>query len=236
MSTNPYRIKPQLMASIRSINVEENQDQVTDAMIQIAATNLTRIHDELVCKLLKNLLRRNIGTNDVENDVKRTLRRCTRTYQRTVKKKIMRQKLTDAYRKKNEGERRYWDTKAEKRQIIPRDTWNSFVSRCKRYVPRYRGAFKKIHRNKVAWLTTKYGTAEVQPPEEIHGIKLTDQELSPEFESTHRQYGDTTINEEARSALKLPPKFGLMKKVNVTSTVIEIEKCFNWMRWNHIKE
>ena len=44
------------MASIHSIIVEENQYQVTDAMVQIAATNLIRIHNELVCELLKKWL------------------------------------------------------------------------------------------------------------------------------------------------------------------------------------
>jgi hypothetical protein len=91
-----------------------------------------------------------------------------------------------------------------------------------------------MHAKKIEWLTTKYGNPEVRPLDEINGIKLTNQELGPEFESVHRQYGDTTTSEQERSILKLPPKYGLMKRVNVTSTVIEVEKCFNGMRWNHI--
>ena len=104
------------MASINSLIVDENQYQVTDAMAQIAATNLQRIHSDLVCDLLRTLLQRNIGTNDVETDIKRTLRHCTASYKQTVKRKIMRQKLTDAYKRRNEAEKRYWDTKDTKRR------------------------------------------------------------------------------------------------------------------------
>ena len=231
---NPDGIKRQLMASINSLIVNENQYQVTDAMAQIAATNLRRIHCDLVCDLLKTLLRKNIGTNDVENDVNKTLRYCTAPYKLSVKRKIMRQRLTDAYRKRNEAERQYWDTKSEHRQLIPLDTWNTFVSKCKRYVPRYRTAYMMKHKRKIDWLTNKYATTEVQPPDEIHGVKLTDQELGPEFESTHRQYGEVTTSNEEGSVLDLPPKFGLTRRVDVTKTVIEVEKCFNGMRWNHI--
>ena len=222
------------MASIHSITVNENQYQVTDAMVQIAATNLRRIHNELVCDLLKRLLQRNIGTNDVENDIKRTLRNCTTSYQQTVKRKIMRQRLTDTCREGKEAVKEYWKTKEEMRGLIPPNTWNTFVAKCKRYVPKYREAFKMKHRRKIHWLTRKYGTIEFRPPDEINGVKLTDQELGTEFGSTHRQYGGVTTNDDENDILKLPPKFGIMKRIDVTKTVIEVEKCFNGIRWNHI--
>ena len=142
--SNPYRIKRRLMASINSINVDENQYQVTDAMAQIAATDLRRIHNDLVCDLLRTLLQRNIGTNDVETDVKRTLRHCTMSYKQTVKRKIMRQRLADVYRRRNEARQKYWNTKEEKKETIPPDVWNSFVATCKRYMPNYRRAFKSM--------------------------------------------------------------------------------------------
>ena len=47
-------------------------------------------------------------------------------------------------------------------------------------------------------------------------------------------YGNVTIDEEERSVLSLPPKFGIMKKVDVTDTTIEVEKCLNTMRWREI--
>ena len=72
MPTNPQDVREQLMASIHRIRFDdEDQYQVTDAMEMIAALNLQCIKCELVCRLLRTLLRRNIGTNEVENNIKR---------------------------------------------------------------------------------------------------------------------------------------------------------------------
>ena len=130
LNTECNRCSLYIMASINSITVEENQYQVTDAMAQIAATNLRRIHCDLVCDLLKTLLRKNIGTNDVENDVNKTLRYCTAPYKLSVKRKIMRQRLTDAYRKRNEAERQYWDTKKKSNYIL-----SLILRKCKKWLP-----------------------------------------------------------------------------------------------------
>ena len=79
-----------------------------------------------------------------------------------------------------------------------------------------------------------YAYKEDALPDEINGIDLRDQELGSEFNSEPRLYGNVTIDEEERSVLSLPPRFGIMKKVDVTDTTIEVEKCLNTMRWREI--
>ena len=235
MSQNPNIYKERLLASIHQIrDIDGDQYQVKDAMEQIAAANIKRIQCEQVCKLLRVLLRRNTGTNEVEQNVRKTLNMCTKVYQQSVKRKIMRQKLTDAYRKKREWTNHYHTIKEQKKPTIPANTWNVFVSKCRRYVPQYRRSCKEKHWKKIDWLTRKYGTMELEPPDEIEGIDLRDQELGREFTSEPRMYGNVNLNEEESSILSLPPKFGIMKKVDVTETVIEVEKCLNTMRWKEV--
>ena len=66
-------IKDKLLASINRIyDIDGDQYQVKDAMEQIAKANLKCIQCEQVCKLLRVLLRKNLGTNEVEKNVERT--------------------------------------------------------------------------------------------------------------------------------------------------------------------
>ena len=234
MSQNPFDVRLNFLASIRQINIDEDQYQVKDAMGQIAKANLKRIRCEQVCKLLRVLLRRSLGTNEVENNIRRTFGVCTKVYQQHAKKKVMRAKLADAHRKREETKREYRNTVDQKRPTIPDNTWNIFITKCKRYVPKYRRVYKEKHRKKIEWLTRKYGTTQQIPPDEVHGIDLRDQELGEEFNSKPRQYGDVILDDDENNVLSLPPKFGIMKKVDVTETTIEVEKCLNTMRWKEI--
>ena len=234
MSQNPFDVRLNFLASIRQINIDEDQYQVKDAMGQIAKANLKRIRCEQVCKLLRVLLTRSIGTNEVENNIKRTFGMCTKVYQQCAKKKVMRAKLADAHRKREEAKQEYHNTVNEKRPAIPDNTWNEFVVKCRRYIPKYRRVYKKKHCMKIEWLTRKYGEIRRIPPDEVNGVDLRDQELGTEFNSEPRQYGDVALNDDENSVLSLPPKFGITKKVDVTETTIEVEKCLNTMRWKEI--
>ena len=68
-------------------------------------------------------------------------------------------------------------------------------------------------------------------PDEFKGIILKDQELGNEFNSDPRKYGNIDIDEDEQRLLSLPPKFGVLKKVDVVDTKIEVEKCLTGMRW-----
>ena len=235
MPNNPFSYKQKLLASISRIQINDgDQYQVQDAMEQIAMANLRCIQCDQVCKLFRELLRRRIGTNEVESNIKRTLTMCTKSYQQNVKRKIVRAKLKDAYRKRGESRRKYHDIVNQKKAMIPERTWRSFVAQCRQLVPRYRQSYREKHEKKVEWLTRRYGEEIQVTPSEINGVDLRDQELGAEFDSQPRMYGNVTLNEEEASTLNLPPKFGIMKKVNVTETVIEVEKCLNTMRWKEI--
>ena len=68
----------------------------------------------------------------------------------------------------------------------------------------------------------------------IRGIKIDDCDLnvsSEVFDPKPRIYGDVDIDDKERKLLDLPPKFGLLEKVNPTNCVINVEKCLNQIRW-----
>ena len=76
-------------------------------MRQIATANLNYVHSELVCKMLRTLLRRNLRTNDIEYTIEKSLKQCTECFKLEAKRKLMRMKIADAYRKQKEQKLEY---------------------------------------------------------------------------------------------------------------------------------
>ena len=119
MSTDPLKIQRNLLASIYKItNIEGDQYQVRDAMGQITQANLKRIQCEQVCRLFRILISRNVGVGAVESNIRRTFGMCSKYYQQTVKRKLMRMKLSDAYRKLREKKNKYLETWTRKDKLF----------------------------------------------------------------------------------------------------------------------
>ena len=68
----------------------------------------------------------------------------------------------------------------------------------------------------------------------MKGVILKDRELTAEFTSEPRIYGNANISEEEIKILKLPPEYGLYKKIDVQSMTIETERALNKLRWKKI--
>ena len=73
-------------------------------------------------------------------------------------------------------------------------------------------------------------------PDSYDGIVLKDQELSSEFSSEPRIYGNAQVSEDELKVLNLPPEYGLYQKVNVQTMTIETERALNKLRWKRIIE
>ena len=63
---------------------------------------------------------------------------------------------------------------------------------------------------------------------------VDDVELGVEFESEPRLYGGVVMSEDEMKVLRLPPKFGIYKKLNVTQCRIDVEESLNKLRWNRM--
>ena len=68
----------------------------------------------------------------------------------------------------------------------------------------------------------------------MRNIRIADEELPDEFESTTRVYGEVQIDEDERAALELSPKFGLFRRLSAERGKIDVEESLNKLRWNSI--
>ena len=88
---------------------------------------------------------------------------------------------------------------------------------------------------KVEWLVSKWKRGEEVIPEVYEGVTIVSEEAFPiEFDNEPRLYGGVDISDSEKTALKLPPKFGLLEDVNVTQCRIQLEEAINKLRWNKI--
>ena len=87
------------------------------------------------------------------------------------------------------------------------------------------------YNKKCEWLCNKWKPRKKPKPDIIRSIVLKDEELKTEFSSEPRLYGNVMIDEQEKNVLSLPPNFGVYKKVDVQSCIIETEKGLNKIRW-----
>ena len=59
-------------------------------------------------------------------------------------------------------------------------------------------------------------------------------ELTDEFSSEPRQYGNVSLSENEVKVLSLPPKFGMYRKIDQVQCKIDVEESLNKLRWNRI--
>ena len=95
-------------------------------------------------------------------------------------------------------------------------------------------AITKKHERKIVWLERRWKKTEAAVPEIVRDIRVADDDLPSEFESTPRVYGGVQLDEEEQAALELSPKYGLFRRLNVEQGKVDVEEGFNKLRWNAI--
>lgn len=80
------------------------------------------------------------------------------------------------------------------------------------------------NRSKVEWLRKKWKEPNNKGVVNNKGIRVE------EFESEPRLYGGVVISDNEMKILRLPPKFGLYRKLNVTQCKIDVEESLNKLR------
>ena len=86
-------------------------------------------------------------------------------------------------------------------------------------------------KKKVAFLKCRY-ERKMETPNEINGIIIEDQEITDDYTSIPRCYGNVEINSDEQDVLSLPPKYAIFEKVDKIECMAEIEKGLTKMRWN----
>ena len=153
---------------------------------------------------------------------------------RNVKTRLMTYKIRDAYKSYREAERANKDCWRQNKTKIPAGIRTKYEEIWKSYVIEYKQKTTAEYKKKTNWLYEKWTPTKRKPPDILNGITLKDQELSTEFSSDPRIYGNAEIDHDEQEVLNLPPEYGLYRKVNVQTMTIETEKAMNKLRWKNI--
>ena len=179
-----------------------------------------------------------IGTNEVENQVKSMCKFMKDKETLVVKKKIMRSKINDAFRglKAEEKENKYVWRNAKK--LLKDNIRTEYLEVWKEYTAQYRRLRNEKNRKKVVWLGKKWRSNDVQRntgiPDVIRNVVVQDEELSPEFTSEARMYGNVVLSKEEKEAVKIPPNFGIQSSIDTKEVMVSVEEALNKLRWNRI--
>ena len=76
---------------------------------------------------------------------------------------------------------------------------------------------------KIKWLKKKWKERDKNGDVDNRAITVEDAELQEEFNSEPRLYGDVMVSEDEMKVLRLPPKFGIYKKLSATQCKIDVE-------------
>ena len=107
------------------------------------------------------------------------------------------------------------------------ELWRDFIYSFKHKV-------KEDSQKKVEWLVKKWKPENEKVPDVLRGIaiRIQDNEITEEFTSEPRIYGNVLLNNGERKALSLSPRFGLLQTINVRECVVNVEEAINKLRWN----
>ena len=237
---NVTRISDSVVQQMKDLSGEStnNPNRILAAMMNARKTSIKTMIMKMETKCIISFLQKKraegVGTNDVEHNVQRICKLMKSREQMNMKMKLMKYKIKDAYKSHKEIEyknRQCWrDCKAK----IPANIRPRYVEVWKTYITEFENKTTSEYEEKIKWLREKWKPRKLAPPAEIRGIILKDQELTEEFTSEPRVYGDAEVDEKEMQLLKLPPDYGLYKKVHVTDVTIDAEKALNKLRWNTI--
>ena len=212
----------------------DDKDLIITAMIQATKDSVQQIRHSQVIKLLKALRDIHIGTNAVEFGVNKTCSMLSDNAKLTVKMKIMNAKISDAYRELRKATFRKRHTWRESRKVIPGTLLACYMQIWKEHARKCKQAIAKKHEKKIAWLEKRWSKKGAEVPKYVRDIRVADDDLPSEFESTPRVYGGVQLDEDEKAALALSPKYGLYRSLNVAQGKIDVEECLNKLRWNSI--
>ena len=152
----------------------------------------------------------------------------------TTRMKIMRQKISEAYELLRKSQKECNEAWRNYKRVTPRGLHNEFENIFKDTVKQTRKNVQKTSENKISWLKGKWKEKPKELPSEIRGINLEEcniNEIDNHFDANPREYGNVEISSNERKLLELPPKFGLMEKVDTTECMINVERVLNQIRW-----
>ena len=215
-------------------NTTTNKDQIITAMIQACKSSVKRLEHSKVIKLLKTLRDKKIGTNEVEYTVNRACNLLSDNAKLKVKMKVMSAKIASAF---TETKRRTYDSRKiwkETKKVIPNRLLKGYLDVWRKHMKKCEKAVAEKHNKKIAWLESKWSKAEPVIPEVLRDVRIADDDLPEEFESSPRVYGGVQLDEDEKAALALSPKYGLYRALRVEQTKIDVEEALNKLRWNAI--
>ena len=206
-------------------------------MKQMIKENTKKIRCQCKCYVLRQLKNTKTGTNDVEHTLMRIADHCSNNFKMQIRMKMMRHKIAGAYellRQKQADCNKAW---RDYKRITPKHLQQQFERLFKAESRRSRDCIRRKAEEKVEWLRAKWKPRRPETPTEIRGIRMEDSDLnSTTFDTNPRVYGNIEIGPSEEKVLRLPPKFGLIEKVDPTDCLIKVERCLNQIRWRrHIE-
>ena len=122
----------------------------------------------------------------------------------------------------------------EKKKLITADIRVRYLNKWRNSIRELKQKLTDKNRSKVEWLRKKWKEPDRKKVFDNKGIRVEDDELGKEFESEPRLYGGIVMSENEMKILRLPPKFGLYRKLNVSQCKIDVEESLNKLRWNRV--
>ena len=205
---------------------------VYEAMKRIMIKSAEYKQSIYVKNLYSKLNQHHVGTSTVESLSRRICNKLPNRRKITLVNIIIKWKLQDAHevlrRKKYENTK----TWRENKEIIQRNkVLDEYKRLWKREISIYENDLNEKLKQKVLFLKEKYKKNKRDVPEEINGIIINDQELTNEYNSEPRIYGNIILNEKEKNLLSLTPKYTIFEKVDRWKYAVEIEKVLTKYRW-----
>ena len=205
--------------------------------MQATKDSMRKIRARKICDFLVSLKRLRIGTGDVESSVRKTCSILSTARRVGVVMQIMRQKISDAFKDFKRLQLHDSKTWKKNKRAIPIEIRCGYLNKWRRYTGEYKRSLVSHFKKRVDWLRNKWShntTPDV--PDIVREVVVKDDELPAEFDSEPRMYGGVTVGDNEEEVLRLPPKFGLYRKVNIEQCVIDTEEALNKLRWSRLFE
>ena len=151
-----------------------------------------------------------------------------------IKIKVMSAKIASAF---TETKRRTYESRKiwkETKKLIPNRLLKGYLDVWRKHLKKCEKAVADKHNKKIAWLESRWSKTKQIIPEVVRDVRVADDNLPEEFESTPRIYGGVQLDEDEKAALVLSPKYGLYRELRVEQTNIDVEEALNKLRWNAI--
>ena len=203
-------------------------------MVQATKATSKYIHSRKVCDLLVKVKNSGMATNDVEYSAKRLSRLLSAKQRFDVKMQMMRKKISNAYKNMQEKIKINTETWREAKKIIKGEIRIRYLNRWREYIKNLKRSLADKNEKKIAWIKKKWIKEKREKNSDMRGINIEDSELTEEFTSEPRLYGRVQVTEDELAVLRLPPKFGVYKRIDTLQCRIDVEESINKLRWNRI--